>query len=116
MFLFVCLLDWHLGQTVHNAFRIYDQIRDKWFLMVAKSPEVKEQWLRAFANERYCVHEDKENSLFTIVLFMFVYLFYIIFYFVYLFYIATFLETVVGVSKGMLPVRYFCSNKASFLS
>ena len=27
---------------------------------------------------------------------------------------ATCLKTVVGVSKGMLPVKYFCSNKASF--
>ena len=28
----------------------------------------------------------------------------------------TCLITVVGVSKGMLPVRYFCSNKAPFVS
>ena len=26
------------------------------------------------------------------------------------------LELWLGVSKGMLPVKYFCSNKASFLS
>ena len=25
------------------------------------------------------------------------------------------LKLLLGVSKGMLPVRYFCSNKASFL-
>ena len=25
-------------------------------------------------------------------------------------------KTVVGVSKGMLPVKYFCSNKAFFVS
>ena len=29
---------------------------------------------------------------------------------------TTCLETVVGVSKGMFPVIYFCSNKASFVS
>ena len=26
------------------------------------------------------------------------------------------LETVIGVSKGMLPVKYCCSNKDSFMS
>ena len=30
--------------------------------------------------------------------------------------ITTCLKTVVGVSKGMLPVEYFYSNKASFVS
>ena len=29
---------------------------------------------------------------------------------------TTCLKTVVGVSKGMLPVKYFRSNKASFVS
>nr|KAG5708226.1 hypothetical protein BaRGS_021160 [Batillaria attramentaria] len=48
--------------TVRNAFKIHDKQRDKWFLMVAKTSQIKQRWLKAFADERRRVQDDQENN------------------------------------------------------
>ena len=48
--------------TVRNAFKVHDRQRNKWYLMVAKTPQIKQRWLKAFADERRRVQDDAENS------------------------------------------------------
>lgn len=48
--------------NVRNAIKIHDKSRNKWFLMVAKSAQIKQRWIKAFADERRRVHDDQENS------------------------------------------------------
>jgi hypothetical protein len=47
---------------VRNGFKVHDPGRDKWYLMVAKTPQVKQRWLKAFSDERRRVHDDMVNS------------------------------------------------------
>ncbi|XP_070173942.1 serine-rich adhesin for platelets-like isoform X2 [Littorina saxatilis] len=48
--------------NVRNGLKIHDQERNKWFLMVAKTAQIKQRWLKAFSDERRRVHEDMENN------------------------------------------------------
>ncbi|XP_025079612.1 rho guanine nucleotide exchange factor 4-like isoform X2 [Pomacea canaliculata] len=48
--------------NVRNAIKIHDKSRNKWFLMVAKSAQIKQRWIKAFADERRRVHDDQENN------------------------------------------------------
>lgn len=48
--------------TVRNGFKIHDLHRNKWYLIVAKTPQIKQRWLKAFSDERRRVQEDQENS------------------------------------------------------
>lgn len=35
---------------------------NKWYIIYAKSPQVKEEWMIAFERERERVREDEENG------------------------------------------------------
>ncbi|XP_067668908.1 uncharacterized protein [Haliotis asinina] len=48
--------------TVKHAWKIHDTLRDKWYLLVAKSDQVKQRWLKAFEDERKRVKDDQENN------------------------------------------------------
>ncbi|KAL8592415.1 hypothetical protein ACOMHN_021357 [Nucella lapillus] len=48
--------------TVRHAFKVHDQRRHKWFLLVAKTAQARQRWLKAFADERRRVQEDAENN------------------------------------------------------
>ncbi|XP_046325681.2 uncharacterized protein LOC124110386 isoform X3 [Haliotis rufescens] len=48
--------------TVKHAWKIHDTMRDKWYLLVAKSDQVKQRWLKAFEDERKRVKDDQENN------------------------------------------------------
>ena len=54
--------DGQYNVTVRNALKVHDQERNKWFLMVAKTAQLKQRWLKAFSDERRRVHDDMENS------------------------------------------------------
>ncbi|KAL8612232.1 hypothetical protein ACOMHN_028929 [Nucella lapillus] len=54
--------DMQYNVSVRNAFKVQDLERDKWYLMVAKSPQIKQRWLKAFSDERRLVHKDMENN------------------------------------------------------
>ena len=45
-----------------NAWKIHEVSRDKWYLLVARSPADKDKWMKALVNERKRVKEDQENS------------------------------------------------------
>ncbi|XP_041347209.1 spermatogenesis-associated protein 13-like, partial [Gigantopelta aegis] len=48
--------------TVRNAWKIHETRRDKWYLLVAKTSQIKQRWLKAFQDERRRVREDLEND------------------------------------------------------
>lgn len=39
-----------------------NQAKDKWYIIYAKSPEIKQQWMEAFKREREKVKEDEEKG------------------------------------------------------
>ena len=59
---FLFFLDTQYNVTVKNAWKIHEVSRDKWYLLVARSPADKDKWMKALVNERKRVKEDQENS------------------------------------------------------
>lgn len=59
----VSVTDSHLGVTVRHAIKLYSVVRDKWLLFCCRSPNDKQQWLRAFSEERKLVAQDKNDGL-----------------------------------------------------
>ena len=45
-----------------NAWKMNNQVKKKWYILYAKSPEVKAEWMAAFEKERQRVKEDKESG------------------------------------------------------
>ena len=52
----------HGGNPVKNAWRMNNDTKDKWYVIFAKSPEEKQQWMEAFKRERERVMEDEEKG------------------------------------------------------
>ncbi|KAJ8919125.1 hypothetical protein NQ315_012110, partial [Exocentrus adspersus] len=55
--------DSQLGVTVRHAIKLHSVVRDKWLLFCCHSSSDKQQWLRAFSEERKLVAQDKNDGL-----------------------------------------------------
>jgi len=55
--------DGQFGVTVKYGFKIYDESKDKWYLIHGRNGAEKERWLKAFEQERRRVKQDKENGV-----------------------------------------------------
>lgn len=52
----------HGGSVVKNAWRMNNKAKDnKWYIIFARSPEEKRDWLNAFKKEREVVKEDEDK-------------------------------------------------------
>lgn len=45
-----------------HAWKVNNVSKQKWYILYARSPEVKREWLEAFAQERRRVKEDQESG------------------------------------------------------
>nr|WEL12751.1 Rho guanine nucleotide exchange factor 4/29 [Halisarca dujardinii] len=52
----------HGGHPVKNAWKMNNSAKKKWYILYAKTPEVKSGWMAAFKRERQRVHEDRESG------------------------------------------------------
>lgn len=53
----------HGSTPVKNCWRMNNKAKDnKWYIIYAKSPQVKEEWMTAFQTERERVSEDTEKG------------------------------------------------------
>jgi hypothetical protein len=52
----------HGGHPVKNAWKMNNIAKKKWYILYAKTPEVKAEWMAAFKRERKRVQEDKESG------------------------------------------------------
>lgn len=53
----------HGGSVVKNAWRMNNKDKDnKWYIIFAKSPEEKKDWMESFKREREIVKEDEIKS------------------------------------------------------
>ncbi|XP_060603154.1 uncharacterized protein LOC132756174 isoform X2 [Ruditapes philippinarum] len=48
--------------TVKHAWKFHETLKDKWYLIYAKSEAVKQSWLKAIRDERQRVLQDQEND------------------------------------------------------
>lgn len=54
----------HGGSGVKNAWKINNCDKDdKWYVLFAKTTQMKEDWMKAFKRERQQVEDDKINGL-----------------------------------------------------
>ena len=53
---------YHGGNPVKNAWRMNNATKDKWYIIFAKTPETKNEWMKAFEIERKRVTDDKEKG------------------------------------------------------
>ncbi|XP_014664538.1 PREDICTED: uncharacterized protein LOC106806906 isoform X2 [Priapulus caudatus] len=54
--------DIQYNATVHNAWKVYSQSQDKWYLFYVKTPSEKKRWMAAFAEERESVRKEQEKG------------------------------------------------------
>ena len=52
----------HGSTVVKNAWRLNNKTKDKWYIIYAKTPESKQEWMEAFDRERQRVKEDEEKG------------------------------------------------------
>ena len=52
----------HGGHPVKYAWKVNNVSKKKWYILFAKSPQVKTEWLEAFKQERLRVKEDRESG------------------------------------------------------
>ena len=52
----------HSGNPVRNAWKMHNVAKDKWYVIYAKTPEIKAQWMEAFVRERERIRDDQENG------------------------------------------------------
>ena len=53
----------HSGSVVKNAWRMNNKAKDnKWYIIFARSPEEKRDWMNAFRRERELIKDDEEKS------------------------------------------------------
>ena len=50
----------HNGHEIRNAWKVDNVVKNKWYILYAKSPEVKQEWVAAFERERRRVKEDQD--------------------------------------------------------
>lgn len=56
----------HGNTPVRNCWRMNNKAKDnKWYIIYAKSSQVKEEWMNAFQRERKYVEEDEQKGYFT---------------------------------------------------
>lgn len=54
----------HGSTPIKNSWRMNNKAKDnKWYIIYAKSPQVKEEWMKAFQSERERVKEDEEKGI-----------------------------------------------------
>ena len=47
------IADFHTsGITVTNSWKVHNIAKDKWFVLIAKSPQEKKEWMDAIRNEK----------------------------------------------------------------
>ena len=54
--------DTKYGVVVKNAFKIYNTVLDKWYLVYCRTSTEKERWMKAFREERLRVLLDRQNG------------------------------------------------------
>ena len=54
--------DGQFGVTTKHGFKIYDELKDKWYLIHGKSVTEKDRWLTAFEQERKRVKQDHASG------------------------------------------------------
>ena len=52
----------HGNTYVKNAWRMQNKNKDKWYIIYAKTAEVKKEWMEAFEQERTRVQEDIDRG------------------------------------------------------
>ena len=52
----------HGNTYVKNAWRMQNKNKDKWYIIYAKTAEVKKEWMEAFEQERTRVQEDVDKG------------------------------------------------------
>ena len=57
-----CNLDGQFGVTTKHGFKIYDELKDKWYLIHGKSMAEKDCWLHALDQERKRVRQDNVSG------------------------------------------------------
>ncbi|XP_006816462.1 uncharacterized protein LOC100376365 [Saccoglossus kowalevskii] len=50
------------GISVKNAFQLHNQTDEKWHIISVKSKEEKDKWVKAFADERKLVRDDRKKD------------------------------------------------------
>lgn len=53
----------HGSTPVKNAWRMRNKSKDKWYIIYAKTLEVKKNWMDAFLQERKRVREDHDKGM-----------------------------------------------------
>ena len=55
--------DFHTGGiTVSNSWKVHNIAKDKWFVLIARSPEEKKEWMDAIRSEK----EKRKRELLTV--------------------------------------------------
>ena len=49
-----------------NAWRMNNIHKDKWYIIYAKTPEIKKEWMDAFQRERRRVQDDSDKGRLTL--------------------------------------------------
>ena len=52
----------HGGHSVKHAWKVNNVSKQKWYILYARSPDVKREWLAAFERERMRVKEDQASG------------------------------------------------------
>ena len=60
----IIIVAMHGNTPVKNGWRMNNIVKDKWYIIYAKSVQEKEEWMAAFQRERERVKEDEDKSMF----------------------------------------------------
>ena len=60
---FIFIIAMHGSSPVKNGWRMNNKAKDnKWYIIYAKNPQEKEEWMKAFKSERERVKEDEDKG------------------------------------------------------
>lgn len=66
MFIIVVLTVLHGNTSIKNCWRMNNKAKDnKWYIIYAKTPQLKEDWMEALKKERERVKEDEEKGTYV---------------------------------------------------
>lgn len=58
----LCLIVSHGGSSLKNAWKVSNVDKDKWYILFAKTPGAKQEWMDAFRRERQRVEDDETSG------------------------------------------------------
>lgn len=57
--------DQHFNVVPKNSFKLYNSVKEKWYMFQAKTKKEKDAWLRAFVDERKRIEEDEKQGFYV---------------------------------------------------